>query len=107
VLANEILLSATPEWWELATADMKEEWLTANVNYLRDMFGPGLLSISVQGDESTPHIQAIGIPVYSDIAKKPGAKPRNADAIARRKAEEEAAPAVGGYLTIAYSVVDL
>jgi len=91
VLANEILLTATPEWWETANTDTKEAWIKANVKYLKDLFGPGLLSISVHGDESTPHIQAIGVPVYFEIEKKRGPKPSKPESVAKRNAEEKEA----------------
>ena len=89
VLAVEVLVTASPEWWEQAARDEKEEWWKAQLRFANDLFGPGLIAFTPHLDESTPHAQFVGLPLYRDIKRKPGPKPRTAEAIQRR-AEEEA-----------------
>ena len=89
VLAVEVLVTASPEWWERAARNEKEEWWRAQLRFANDLFGPGLIAFTPHVDESTPHAQFVGLPLYRDIKRKPGPKPKTAEAIQRR-AEEEA-----------------
>jgi hypothetical protein len=89
ILAVEVLVTASPEWWEKAALDEKKEWWKAQLRFANDLFGPGLIAFTPHVDESTPHAQFVGLPLYRDIKRKPGPKPKTAEAIQRR-AEEEA-----------------
>lgn len=91
ILAAEILMTASPEWWEKASKLDKKEWIEKNEGFLHDKFGQGLISISFHTDESTPHIQAVALPLYHKIKRKRGRKPKTAEGLAIRQREEAAA----------------
>lgn len=74
VLAQEILLSASPEFfrpdspgragfWE---PDRLAKWRTHAEAWMRDQFGDRIISAHLHLDESTPHIQAIVVPLTED-----------------------------------------
>lgn len=94
ILAVEVIVTASPEWWNLATKEMKTEWWRAQLRFARDLFGPGLLAFSPHVDESTPHAQIVGLPLYHAIEKKPGPKPKKPEDIRRRAEEEANAPKI-------------
>ena len=94
ILAIEVLMTASPEWWAAADNWQKKEFFEQSVKSLRKKFGEGVVSINVHIDESTPHIQAVVVPVYQDIKSKPGPKPTTPEGIAKRAREEAAAPKV-------------
>ena len=94
VIAIEVLMTASPEWWAAADDWQKKEFIEQSAKSLHDKFGKGVVSISVHTDESTPHIQAVVVPVYQDIVKKRGRKPTTQEGIAKRAREEAAAPRV-------------
>ena len=76
VLAVEVLLTASPEWWATASKEMKRDWWEAQYTYAKHLFGPGLLAFTPHLDESTPHAQLVGLPLYHAIKKKTGPKPK-------------------------------
>lgn len=94
VLAVEVLVTTSPEWWVSASASEKEQWWRANLRFAEDTFGPGLIAFTSHVDESTPHAQFVGLPIYRDIERKRGAKPKTAEAIRRRAEEQAAAPKI-------------
>ncbi|MGB3752450.1 MAG: plasmid recombination protein [Parerythrobacter sp.] len=94
VIAIEVLMTASPEWWASADNWQKKEFIEQSAKSLYDKFGKGVVSISAHTDESTPHLQAVVIPVYQDIVKRRGRKPTTPEGIAKRAAEEAAAPRV-------------
>jgi hypothetical protein len=94
VLAIEVLMTASPGWWAAADNWQKKEFFEQSAKSLHDEFGKGVVSISVHTDESTPHIQAVVVPVYQDIVKKRGRKPKTPEGIAKRAREEAAAPQI-------------
>ena len=94
IIAVEILLSASPEWWAQASNLQKKEWIESTEKFLHEKFGKGLISISYHTDESTPHIQAVALPIYYRAVKKCGAKPIKAESIAKRQLEEANAPKI-------------
>ncbi|CAO1652989.1 plasmid recombination protein [Parasphingorhabdus sp. NYA22] len=94
IIAVEILLSASPEWWAQASNLHKKEWIESTEKFLHEKFGKGLISISYHTDESTPHIQAVALPIYYRAVKKCGAKPIKAESIAKRQLEEANAPKI-------------
>lgn len=94
ILAVEVLVTASPDWWANASPEQKTEWLKAQWRYANDKFGAGLISFTPHLDESTPHVQFVGLPLYSAIKKTRGAKPRTPEGIERRAKEEAQAPKV-------------
>ncbi len=94
ILAVEVLLTASPQWWANASREQKEEWVKANWRYAQDKAGPGLLSFIPHLDESTPHIQFVMLPLYHAAEKTRGTKPSKPESIARRVKKEAAAPKI-------------
>lgn len=94
VLAAEVLLSASPEWWANASFECKKEWIKIQYEFAVAKFGPGLISFIPHLDESTPHVQLVGLPLYEAVVKTRGRKPSKPESIARRAEEEAKAPKV-------------
>lgn len=89
ILAVEVLVSTSPEWWVTATGEQKRQWWEAQYAYAKHTFGPGLVAFTPHLDESTPHAQFVGLPVYYATKKKRGAKPKDPEKL-RKRLEEEA-----------------
>ncbi|MBH9537063.1 plasmid recombination protein [Novosphingopyxis sp. YJ-S2-01] len=89
VLAVEVLVTASPEWWATASKDQMRDWWKAQYEYAEHLFGPGLLAFTPHLDESTPHAQFVGLPLYHSVAKKPGPKPKDPEKLRKRLEEEE------------------
>ena len=66
VLANEYLLSASPDFFKEKTKLEIESWAEDNLNFLREKHREGLISFDLHLDESTPHIHAIICPIYEN-----------------------------------------
>lgn len=94
ILAVEFLVTASPEWWANASFEQKTEWLKVQWKYATDKFGEGLISFTPHTDESTPHVQFVGLPLYSAIEKTKGRKPSTPEGISRRAKEEAEAAKV-------------
>ncbi len=94
IIAVEILLTASPEWWAQASNLQKKEWIESTEKFLHAKFGKGLISIAYHTDESTPHIQAVALPLYYRAAEKPGQKPIKPESVAQRQLEEANAPKI-------------
>tara|TARA_Y100001933_G_scaffold76270_1_gene77587 strand:- start:399 stop:2684 length:2286 start_codon:yes stop_codon:yes gene_type:complete len=94
VLAVEVLLTASPEWWTTASKEMKRAWWKAQYAYAEHLFGPGLLAFTPHLDESTPHAQLVGLPLYHAIKKKTGPKPKDPEKLHKRLEEEAKAPKI-------------
>lgn len=94
ILAVEVMVTASPQWWEKATLDEKAEWWRAQLRFANDLFGPGLIAFTPHVDESTPHAQFVGLPLYHDIVRKRGAKPTTPEAKKKRAEEEARSPKI-------------
>ncbi|MEL7684465.1 plasmid recombination protein [Citromicrobium bathyomarinum] len=90
ILAVEVLVTTSPGWWVEASEEQKQAWFEAQYAYAKHIFGPGLLAFTPHLDESTPHVQFIGLPLYRAVAKKRGPKPKDPEKL-RKRLEEEAA----------------
>lgn len=68
----EIILSASPEWFERnengrAKDYSQSEWLKDTRSFLTEKYGEkNLIAFQLQQDEKTPHIHAIVVPITSD-----------------------------------------
>ncbi len=89
ILAVEVMVSTSPEWWDTATDEQKREWWLAQYAYAKHLFGPGLLAFTPHLDESSPHAQFVGLPLYHAVAKTRGRKPKDPEKL-RKRLEEEA-----------------
>ena len=94
ILAVEFMVTASPEWWANASTKQKTDWIMAQWKFANDKFGGGLILFTPHVDESTPHVQFVGLPLYSAIERKRGRKPSSPEGIARRAKEEAEAPKV-------------
>jgi hypothetical protein len=72
VKAMEFILTASPEAFPRGengefTADYREsEWVTANLEFMQQQYGPNLVAFTLHQDEKTPHIHAMVVPVTAD-----------------------------------------
>lgn len=63
VLAVELMLSASPEWFKHASKQQQQNWLAANTEWLEATFGAkNLLQVTLHLDETTPHLHAFVVP---------------------------------------------
>jgi hypothetical protein len=70
-IANDLVLSISPEWFRPDDPDAAGEWRADRLatfrseaeSFLREHFGSRLASAVLHLDESTPHVQAIIVPV--------------------------------------------
>lgn len=64
VLAVEMILSASPDFFNNPEKpEILDQWIKANVAWLKDQYGPNFVNAVVHLDEQTPHIHAIIIPI--------------------------------------------
>lgn len=74
-VAVEIFTGASPEWWaskgwvpgikaEGELLDLLNDWKSAQVDYLRELYGDRLVNLALHPDEASPHVQALVIPVH-------------------------------------------
>lgn len=67
VLACEVLLTASPEFFNPRDSEHEMAWLKENVRWLREEFGDeNVVQAVVHFDESTPHIHAVIFPRTKD-----------------------------------------
>ena len=58
VLAFEMVLTASPEFFSTATEATKKRWIEANTLFLQNAFGGNCQQAILHQDEATPHIHA-------------------------------------------------
>lgn len=64
VLAIEVLLTTSPEWWETATPDQQQEWLDRSTAWLVAEYGrENIAHLRLHGDERTPHLTGVIVPL--------------------------------------------
>ena len=64
VVALEVLLTASPEWWAEATPDRQQEWLDASTAWLVEEYGrENIAHLRLHGDERTPHLTGFIVPL--------------------------------------------
>lgn len=67
VLAVEYLMTASPEFWEQATKEQRQDFYTSSMKWLTDKYGEQNVVIAkVHDDETSPHITALVTPVTAD-----------------------------------------
>jgi hypothetical protein len=80
VIANDILLSVSPEWFRPDDPEAHGTWDDARLRsftaeaqmLLKRTFGARLVSAVLHLDEATPHIQAVVVPIMRCKNDKPG-----------------------------------
>lgn len=64
VLAVEVLLTTSPEWWDEATTTDRAEWERRSTDWLRDHYGAAnLVHLRMHADEQTPHLTGYVVPL--------------------------------------------
>ena len=69
VLARDLLLTASPEFFKQLTTVQKREWINLNIKFLNDNFGDKILYAVLHKDETTYHIHALLVPRFYDKKK--------------------------------------
>jgi hypothetical protein len=70
VLAIEVLLTASPEWWESATKEQKQDWVRSSVGWLVDEYGrANLAHLELHQDEATPHLTGFVVPLDPETGR--------------------------------------
>ncbi len=74
VVAVELVLSASPEWFDGLTKDRAalhkhpkfREWANASMAWARSEFGSNILDVALHMDESSPHMHVLAVPLTKD-----------------------------------------
>lgn len=83
-IAAEFILSASPEFFDSISPNWRngkystkfEDWKKANMDWLMDKYGDGLVSLNLHLDEQTPHFHALIVPVCTyEMRNQYGTKP--------------------------------
>lgn len=83
VLAVELMLSASPEWFQQASREQAQEWLRRNVEWIEDTFGrDNVLQVALHLDETTPHLHAFLVPEVEMVETR-GRKSRASTPVAK------------------------
>ena len=63
VLAIEVLLTMSPEWWDAATKPDREDWIRRSTEWLKAEYGPeNVAALRFHGDERTGHLTGYIVP---------------------------------------------
>lgn len=77
VLAIELMLSASPEWFQQASREQTQEWLRRNVAWIEETFGrDNVLQVALHLDETTPHLHVFLVPEIQMVETR-GRKPKD------------------------------
>lgn len=64
VLGVEYMMTASPEWWQTATAEQKRSFFAQSVDWLKHKYGEEhIITATIHADETTPHLTAVVIPI--------------------------------------------
>ena len=64
VVALEVLLTASPEWWAEATPEQQQEWLDRSTGWLVAEYGrENIAHLRLHADERTPHLTGFIVPL--------------------------------------------
>ena len=74
VVAVELVLSASPEWFDGLAEDRAtlhrhprfREWVKASMAWARGEFGKNILDVAVHMDESSPHMHVLAVPLSKE-----------------------------------------
>lgn len=64
----EFMLSASPDFFEPGQDIRESAYFTANLKFMQERYGANLLKFTLHQDESTPHFQAMIVPI-TNVAK--------------------------------------
>lgn len=64
VLAVEVLMTASPEWWQVATTAEKNQWVERSATWLAKEWGAANVAhLELHMDETTPHLTGFIVPL--------------------------------------------
>ena len=67
VLAVEYVMTASPEWWETATAAQQTDFFEQSKKWLAEKYGAeNIVTASIHRDETSPHLSAFVVPMTAD-----------------------------------------
>lgn len=67
VLCVEYLMTASPEWWGIATKEQKLTFFNRCAEWLDDKFGrENIITAAIHLDETSPHLSAFVVPLTAD-----------------------------------------
>lgn len=70
VLAIEVLLSASPEWWADASPEQQQGWLDRSTAWLVQEYGrENLAHLRLHVDEQTPHLTGFVVPLDPETGR--------------------------------------
>ncbi len=70
VLAIEVLLTASPEWWTDASKEQKRDWLESTTEWLVQEYGrENIAHLQLHQDEATPHLTGLIVPRDPDTGR--------------------------------------
>lgn len=70
-IAREFILTTSPEFFEASSKKETEDWITENIDWLRNRFGNERVKFAcVHFDEQTPHISAYIVGIKEDKNRK-------------------------------------
>jgi hypothetical protein len=91
VLAVELMLSASPDFFAGAKKEQFNEWIGRNVQWLNETFGKeNILQVVLHLDETTPHLHAFFVPEIQMVETR-GRKPKDPEKL---KAAQQPKPAL-------------
>lgn len=92
VVAVEIIVTATKEFFENALPEQFEAWKVASIGWLQQRCGEALIDIQLHLDEEVPHMHAVSIAAIQKVRKKRGPQPKDLTARAALLASYETTP---------------
>lgn len=74
VVAVELMLSASPEWFDGLTKDRAalhqhpkfRQWVSSTMAWVRKEFGQNIIDVALHMDESSPHMHVLAVPLTKD-----------------------------------------
>lgn len=64
VLAVEVMIAASPEWWETATPQQQADWVKQSRAWLEEEWGKeNIAHLELHCDEKTPHLTGMIVPL--------------------------------------------
>jgi hypothetical protein len=67
VLAVEVLMTASPEWWQVATPEERDDWIERSSAWLAEEWGVNNIAhLELHMDETTPHLTGFIVPLDAE-----------------------------------------
>ena len=69
VIARDLLLTASPEFFKNKNNEQIDNWIDINIKFLKENFGDNIRYAVAHLDELTPHIHVLLVPRFEDIKR--------------------------------------